>query len=111
MDYLTPIYIGAPGIYFKKTSIQEEPDLTVFKQPFSGWTWIVLFSSIFLSSCIVFILKVSYLKQLWSNIIGIVATTLKSYLGAGDFSFLNIESHSLHFITFTILLTGTLWDK
>ena len=107
MDYLHPMFDTISGIYIAKGSLHEKLDFTVFKQPFSTWTWIILLIlSILTGFCIVFMSELFNLKRSSNDITRILATTLQANLGVGSFSFLTNQRQPLYILTFTILLMG-----
>ena len=98
------------GIFIKKGLFQEAFDYEVFRRPFDTDIWIVLFSSsLILSICIVFILRVTdQTISIFPNGIKALFTFLQTNLGNASFATFPNELLSSKIIFFITLLMGNI---
>ena len=98
------------GIFIRKGLFQEAFDYEVFRRPFDTDIWIVLFSSsLILSICIVFILRVTdQTISIFPNGIKALFTFLQTNLGNASFATFPNEMMSSKIIFFTTLLMGNI---
>ena len=111
IDYLQPIATSSGGVFVKNEALEEGYDFEVFWKQFETWTWITLiFTSVIISFCIIFILKVSGggMIKLFPIAFVIILKSLKTNLGNDSFEPLRDQVTSLKISYFTALLMGNI---
>ena len=90
------------------TSFYEGFDFDVFWQQFENWSWIVLiFMSIIISVCVVFVWKVSdQMTNMIQSVFKVIFMSLKTNMGTDSFEPIGNQITSVRVLILTALLMG-----